>query len=591
MADQAFTTPGARRFGAAPSAAQPGSAGAAPARQSLAGSAAAQPGPDGVPGFPGPYPVGRYAAGLKEKLRGFTRVCVMGEVTGARIGAGPNVYFELRDAAGALPCAMWRDDFERSGLGPDELRDGVEVVAAGGPDYYPGSATSSPRFSFRVTDLRLAGEGDLLAQLARLRRQLGQEGLFEPQKRLRRTPLPRRIGVVTAEGSAACRDFLAGLERRGWRGTIVWGYAPVQDRRAAPAIAAAIRDLAALGGVESIVVTRGGGSIADLWAFCDETLCRTVALTGVPVISAVGHDVDRTLIDDVAAVSCSTPTHAAEAAVRIDCGAARSDLRRATTRVQAAGRAAVVEPNRRIARVAARIEATAATATAEPARRIAGAAARIETTATTAVARPRARVADVAARIHQAGRAAVIERARALTAQSRAPRDQLERHRVRLHQLTREMRAAAARGRAVRYEFQRRIAASVISRRREAALVAVAGGKLSVSTRARRVERAGERTEQRQARLAGSTASLDRARRALEERRSEALATRAAALRAHDPERTLERGYALLLDARGEPLPTAAAARDAKRFDIRLADGSVGAQVIDDREVEAQDGR
>src|SRR5207248_6469867 len=118
---------------------------------------------------------------------------------------------------------------------------------------------------------------------------------------------------------AARRDFLAGLERRGWRGTIVWGYAPVQDRRAAGAIARAIQDLAAVGEVEVIVVTRGGGSIADLWAFCDETLCRTVALTPVPVIAAVGHEVDRTLIDDVAAVSCSTPTHAAEAAVGIDC--------------------------------------------------------------------------------------------------------------------------------------------------------------------------------------------------------------------------------------------------------------------------------
>src|SRR5207248_7426641 len=128
---------------------------------------------------------------------------------------------------------------------------------------------------------------------------------------------------------AARRDFLAGLERRGWRGTIVWGYAPVQDRRAAGAIARAIQDLAAVGEVEAIVVTRGGGSIADLWAFCDETLCRTVALTPVPVISAVGHDVDRTLIDDVAAVCCSTPTHAAEAAVAIDCGDARRRIGKA----------------------------------------------------------------------------------------------------------------------------------------------------------------------------------------------------------------------------------------------------------------------
>src|SRR3954468_21712425 len=238
----------------------------------------------GVPGYPGPFAVGRYAGRLRDRLREFAPVCVMGEVTGARIGRGPNVYFELRDSDGALPCAMWRDDFERCGLGADELRDGVAVGAGGRSDCSPGSATSPPRFSFRVQALRLAGEGDLLAQLARLRRQLESEGLFAPQKLLPRVPLPRRLGVITAEGSAACRDFLAGLERRSWRGTIVWGYVPVQDRRAAPAIAAAIADLAILQEVETIVVTRGGGSIADLWAFCDEALCRTIALLGTPVI-------------------------------------------------------------------------------------------------------------------------------------------------------------------------------------------------------------------------------------------------------------------------------------------------------------------
>src|SRR5439155_25998129 len=152
--------------------------------------------------------------------------------------------------------------------------------------------------------------------------------------------LPRAIGVVTAERGAARRDFLAGLERRSWRGRLVWAFAPVQDRRAAPAIAQAIRDLAATRAVEAIVVTRGGGSIADLWAFCDEALCRTVALLPVPVISAVGHEVDRTLIDDVAAVACSTPTHAAEAAVGVDCAAALRSLAWSAARLDARGRGA-----------------------------------------------------------------------------------------------------------------------------------------------------------------------------------------------------------------------------------------------------------
>ncbi len=138
--------------------------------------------------------------------------------------------------------------------------------------------------------------------------------------------LPKRIGVITAEGGAARQDLVAGLERRGWLGEVVWGFAPVQDRKAAPAITRAVTDLAALADVEAIVVCRGGGSLTDLWAFCDENLCRTVAMLAVPVYSAVGHERDVTLLDDVAAVRCSTPTHAAEAVVPLDCARARSDL-------------------------------------------------------------------------------------------------------------------------------------------------------------------------------------------------------------------------------------------------------------------------
>ena len=365
----------------------------------------AAPDAAGVPGFPGPFPVGRYSVKLRERLREFADVCLIGEVTGVRIGAGPNVWFELRDGDGALPCAMWRNDFDRLGLGPDELRDGAEVVVAGGCDWYPGSSSASPRLSFRVKELRLAGEGDLLARLARLRRQLAAEGLFEVQKRLARPRLPRRIGVVTAEGGAARRDFLAGLERRRWRGTIVWGYAPVQDRRAAAAITRAIQDLAAFGRVDTIVVTRGGGSIADLWAFCDETLCRTVALTPVPVISAVGHEVDRTLIDDVSALCCSTPTHAAEEAVGVDCGAAAAEL------------------------------------------------------------------AVAAARMDAAGRVAVVGRARALAGFSRAPREQLDKHRGGLHQLAKELRAVSGRRCAERLDFQTRIAGTVMRRKVAAAAI------------------------------------------------------------------------------------------------------------------------
>jgi len=455
------------------------------------------PAPAGIEGFPGPFAVGRYAAKLRDQLRAFTHVCVIGEATGVRFGRGPNVYFELRDADGALPCAMWRDDFERSGLSEADFRDGVEVVAGGGCDFYVGGPAASPRFTFRVKQLRLAGEGDLLARLERLRRRLAEEGLFERQKLLPRAALPRRIGVVTAETGAARRDFLAGLERRGWRGTIVWGYAPVQDRRAAGAITTAIQDLAAVGQVETIVVTRGGGSIADLWAFCDETLCRTVALLSVPVISAVGHHVDRTLIDDVAAISCSTPTHAAEAAVEVDCDAAREWLARS------------------------------------------------------------------ASRLRSRSRAGLLERARSLAAYSRAPRERVASQKRELHQKAKELRAASRRGLAARADYQARIASVVITRKRDAAAAAVASGRASAGARA---------------------AALARASEALERRRREALAAHAAAIRAHDPERALERGYAIALGPDGRPLAGAAAVREVREFELRMADGSVPARVREEVE-------
>jgi len=419
--------------------------------------------------------VGRYARTLRDELRKRARVQLIGEVTGLRHTAKQS-YFELRDGDGAVPCTIWASDLERLALPEGALRDGAEFVAGGGPDYFVGSATSSPAFSFRVTRLRLAGEGDLLARLEALRRQLRAEGLFELQKQLARPLLPRAIGVVTAETGAARRDLLAGLERRGWRGTVVWAFAPVQDRRAAPAIAAAIGDLAAQPRVEAIVVTRGGGSLADLWAFCDETLCRTVAMLRVPVVSAVGHERDSTLIDDVAAVACSTPTHAAEAAVPLDCGAARGALDGA------------------------------------------------------------------AASLRRAGDGAVAARTPHLVALARGPARALRRERQALNQRTREMRASSQRGFAERLGFQRRIASVVLERARRRA----AGAEL--------------------------------------ERRREALRRAEVTLRAHEPERTLERGYALVEGGGGEPLTSRAGAVAAGRVRLRFADGAVGARIEEDDE-------
>ncbi len=445
-----------------------------------------QPGrPDGIPGsgLSGPWPVGQYAERLRDRLRSFSRVQVFGEVFNLRPGRA-RVWFELRDERGALPCSMWREDFDRMAI---PLADGQRVVAAGGCDYYPGSRTASPSFSFAVADVRVAGEGDLLAQLDRLRRALHAEGLFAPQKGLPIPPLPRCIGVVTGEGGKARDDIVAGLRRRGWAGRVVWAFAPVQDRRAAPAVTRALQDLAACPEVEVVIVARGGGSLADLFAFCDETLCRTVAMLRVPVIASVGHHTDRTLIDDVAAVSCSTPTHAAEAAVPVDCAAARAALH------------------------------------------------------------------GLAARLERQGRRAIVERARTLARLSRAPADHVARHRVRLHQHLRELRASARRGVAAE---QRALGghALALDRRAGAAAHAVARGAARAGTDA---------------------AGLDRSAATALTRRTEALERLRLALDAHDPQRTLERGYALVEDDAGAPVTSADAARGEARLTLRLADGTV----------------
>ena len=263
------------------------------------------------------------------------------------------MYFELRDARGALPCSMWARDFEA--LGHCRSADGMRVVVGGGCDYYPGSASSSPSFTLRghrAADRRRGRP----ARPARAAPPAARTptGCSSPRSASQRPLLPRTIGVVTGERGKARDDVLAGLRRRGWAGRLVWAFAPVQDRHAAPRIAAALRDLAAMQEVEVVIVARGGGSLADLFAFCDEALCRTVALLRVPVISSVGHHTDRTLIDDVAAVCCSTPTHAAEAAVPIDCTArARRTCSPPRRRLQRPQRRAIIERARTLERLAA----------------------------------------------------------------------------------------------------------------------------------------------------------------------------------------------------------------------------------------------
>ena len=505
--------------------------GAEPARTSETGAVG------GIPENPlaGPFAVGRYAASLRERLRSFARVQLIGELVNLRTGR-TKVYFELRDAAGAIPCAAWLSDWERMlASGGQAPAEGMQVVVAGGCDYYAGSATSSPAFSFNVTDLRVAGEGDLLAQIEKLRKLLDAEGLLERQKLLERPVLPATIGVVTGERGKARDDLLAALRRRGWAGRLVWGFAPVQDRHAAPAIARALRDLASIPTVEVAIVARGGGSLADLLCFCDETLCRTVALLPVPVIASVGHHTDRTLLDDVAAVSCSTPTHAAEAAVQLDCRRARAEQLEAAGRLAEHARRAIA-PQRAQAAAAARLREQMLRALRDGARQ-AESARRLSMHARRAVL-ARSAQAGLARRLLTHGRRAVLARAGELALLSRAPAEHLRREGSRLHQQLREIRAAS--GRRALTERQHTARRALVVQRKASAFA------LDCAERRPR--------------------ELDRLRLVLE---------------GHDPQRTLERGY-VLAQAGGRALTSAQAARSERRLGLRFADGELTVEVSDD---------
>lgn len=446
---------------------------------------------DGETAVTAPTPVGRYAERLKRDFRAMPRAEITGEIVDFR-RTRVQSYFQLRDEQGGVPCAIWNNELDALDLPPESMKDGASVVTLGGPDYYPGGKNASPGFTFRVTEIRPAGEGDLLARLAALRRQFEAEGLLNLQKRLARPALPRRIGVITAEGGAARQDLVAGLERRGWFGEVVWGFAPVQDRKAAPAITRAVTGLAALADVEAIVICRGGGSLTDLWAFCDEDLCRTVALLAVPVYSAVGHERDVTLLDDVAAVRCSTPTHAADAVVAFDVNRTRSDL------------------------------------------------------------------AERSARLCRAPSQAVSGRASSLLACATAPARAVRAQRGVLDQKTREVRASSERGIARRSE---RIGALVEHR---------------FSPTVRRVSRA---ISEDAAGLSVRAGAAEAAVRGMVESGRALSRASAVALRAHDPQRTLERGFARVEDETGEPILNTAQARTAGRFGVVFADGRVDAEV------------
>ena len=237
----------------------------------------------------------------------FQEIFVQGEVTNLSPSASGHWYFTLSDASACISCALFKGDALRNPL-IRSLKDGDKIIVLGPVSVY------QKRGSFQILAKRIlpAGAGQLKLQFDKLKAKLAQEGLFDLEHKKIIPKFPKRIAVITAEHGAALQDFLNVYKRRSLWCDIVIIPALVQGAEAAKTLVAGLLKAQKLPGVETIVLTRGGGSLEDLWAFNDEELVRAIYNCPIPVISAVGHEVDFSLSDYVADLRSETPTAAAE---------------------------------------------------------------------------------------------------------------------------------------------------------------------------------------------------------------------------------------------------------------------------------------
>lgn len=244
---------------------------------------------------------------IKARLEGeFAQVWVQGEVSNLRKQSSGHIYFSLKDSGSQLPCVLFARDAMRQGF---ELKEGMELILFGDLSVYEPHG----RYQLIAKIAIESGLGRLQAEFEKLKRKLAAEGLFKRERKQALPDLPQRIAVVTSPTGAAIRDFLRILKRREFCGEVVLFPARVQGREA-PGEIKQMLDYAAASQprFDLIVLTRGGGSIEDLWAFNDEALARAVADCNVPVISAVGHEIDHVLTDYAADERAETPSGAAE---------------------------------------------------------------------------------------------------------------------------------------------------------------------------------------------------------------------------------------------------------------------------------------
>jgi exodeoxyribonuclease VII large subunit len=250
--------------------------------------------------------VGEFTRRLKALLRGgIAPGWVRGEISNLRAQASGHVYFSLKDAEAQVSAVLFRGDAARQTVA---LRDGLQVVAFGEIDVYEARG----QYQLIVRAIVEDGVGRLHREFEALKKRLAEEGLFAAERKRPIPVLPATIGFITSPTGAAVRDFLRILKRRGWRGRVVVLPVKVQGEGSAAEMTGMLSLAGRLGIFDLLVIGRGGGSVEDLWAFNEEPLVRAVAASPVPIISAVGHEIDFTLCDFAADARAETPSAAAE---------------------------------------------------------------------------------------------------------------------------------------------------------------------------------------------------------------------------------------------------------------------------------------
>lgn len=256
-----------------------------------------------------PWPVAELAARIRGYIERLGTAWVEGEITQWGVSGG-NVYGKLKDIEQDVTVSfnVWSSVRARFA---EDFKQGDRVVAQVKPNYWVKGGT----LTMQVFEMRHVGLGDLLERLERLRRQLAAEGLFDPARKRALPFLPQRIGLITGKDSDAEKDVLRNAQLRWPAVQFTVRHAAVQGDRAVGEVIAALRELDADPAVDVIIIARGGGDFQNLLVFSDESLVRAAAAAETPIVSAIGHEADRPLLDEVADLRASTPTDAAKRVV------------------------------------------------------------------------------------------------------------------------------------------------------------------------------------------------------------------------------------------------------------------------------------